>query len=47
MRSLADDRNLVVKKTVKKFTYESNEKEIPFLGLKFKLNKGKISADLY
>ena len=30
-----------------KFTYESNEKEIPFLDLKVKLNEGKISADLY
>ena len=30
-----------------KFTYESNEKEIPFLDLKVKLNEGKISTDLY
>ena len=30
-----------------KFTYELNEKEIPFLDLKMKLNEGKISADLY
>ena len=30
-----------------KYTYESNEKEIPFLDLKVKLNKGKISTDLY
>ena len=30
-----------------KFTYESNEKEIPFLDLKVKLNEGKISIDLY
>ena len=28
------------------FTYESNEKEIPFLDLKVKLNEGKISTDL-
>ena len=30
-----------------KFTYESNEKEIPFLDLKVKLNEGKSSTDLY
>ena len=30
-----------------KFTYESNEKEIPFLDLKVKLNEGKISTDFY
>ena len=30
-----------------KFTYESNEKEIPFLDLKVKLSEGKISIDLY
>ena len=30
-----------------KFTYELNEKEIPFLDLTFKLNEGKISTDLY
>ena len=30
-----------------KFTYESNEKEIPFLNLKVKLNEGKIITDLY
>ena len=30
-----------------KFTYESNEKEIPFLNLKVNLNEGKISTDLY
>ena len=30
-----------------KFTYESNEKQIPFLELKVKLNEGKISTDLY
>ena len=30
-----------------KFTYESNELEIPFLDLKVKLNDGKISTDLY
>ena len=30
-----------------KFTYESNEKEIPFFDLKMKLNEGKISTDLY
>ena len=30
-----------------KFTYESNEKEIPFLDLKVNLNEGKISTDLY
>ena len=30
-----------------KFTYESNEKEIPFLDLKGKLNQGKISTDFY
>ena len=30
-----------------KFTYESNEKEIPFLDLKVKLNEGEISTDLY
>ena len=29
-----------------KSTYESNEKEIPFLDLKVKLNEGKISTDL-
>ena len=29
-----------------KFTNESNEKEIPFLDLKVKLNEGKISTDL-
>ena len=30
-----------------KFTYESNEKKIPFLDLKVKLSEGKISTDLY
>ena len=30
-----------------KFTYESDEKEIPFLDLKVKLNEGKIYTDLY
>ena len=30
-----------------KITYESNEKEIPFLDLKVKLNENKISTDLY
>ena len=30
-----------------KFTYESNEKEIPFLDLKAMLNEDKVSADLY
>ena len=30
-----------------KFTYESNEKDIPFLDLKVKLNEAKISTDLY
>ena len=30
-----------------KFTYESNEKEIPFLDLKVKLNEGKINTDIY
>ena len=30
-----------------KYTYESNEKEIPFLDLKVKLNEGKISTDFY
>ena len=30
-----------------KFTFESNDKEIPFLGLKVKLNVGKTSTDLY
>ena len=30
-----------------KFTYELNEKEIPFLDLKMKLNESKISTDLY
>ena len=30
-----------------KFTYDSSEKEILFLSLKVKLNKGKISTDLY
>ena len=30
-----------------RFSYESNEKEIPFLDLKMKLNEGKISTDLY
>ena len=30
-----------------KFTYESNEKEIPFLDLKVKLNEGKIRTYLY
>ena len=30
-----------------KFTYESNENEIPFLDLKVKLHQGKISTDLY
>ena len=30
-----------------KFTYESNEKEIPFLDLKVKLNEGENSTDLY
>ena len=30
-----------------KFTYELNEKEIPFLDLTVKLNEGKISTDLY
>ena len=30
-----------------KFPYESNEKEIPFLDLKVKLNEGKISTDFY
>ena len=29
-----------------KFTDESNEKEIPVLDLKVKLNEGKISTDL-
>ena len=30
-----------------KFSHESNEKEIPFLDLKVKLNEVKISTDLY
>ena len=30
-----------------KFIYDSNEKEIPFLDLKVKLNEGKTSTDLY
>ena len=30
-----------------KFTYVLNEKEIPFLDLKVKLNEAKISTDLY
>ena len=30
-----------------KFTYELNEKEIPFLDLTVKLNEGKISTGLY
>ena len=30
-----------------KFTYESNEKEIPFLYLKVQLNEGKISTGLH
>ena len=30
-----------------KFTYELNEKEIPFLDLKVKLNEGKINTGLY
>ena len=30
-----------------KFTYESNEKEIPILDLKVKLNEGKINTDLF
>ena len=30
-----------------KFNYESNKKEITFLNLKVKLNKGKIITDLY
>ena len=30
-----------------KITYESNEKEIPFLDLKVKFNEDKISTDLY
>ena len=30
-----------------KFTYKSNEKKIPFLDLKAKLNKGKISTDFH
>ena len=29
-----------------KFTYESNEKEIPFLDVKGKLSEGKISTDI-
>ena len=30
-----------------KFTGELNQKEIPFLDLKVKLNEGKINADLH
>ena len=30
-----------------KFIFEFNEKEIPFLELKVKLNEGKIYTDLY
>ena len=30
-----------------KFTYEPNEKEIPFLDIKIKLNEGKICTYLY
>ena len=44
---LQELNNFVLITPVLKFTFESNEKEIPALDLKVTLNEGKISTDLY